>query len=945
MRNALMPCGRVLLLLLATVLLTPCAASAQAAPTPPQTLAAALTQAKAPAKGITLAVDAARTALPKDAAPTDAQSSVADVADAYGRDVRDFGVVTAVAPPTMVVINASPSDPNPYDGMPSSDALALLCAGLSDAQWQSLTGAEGLGAGELLTESQRQLFVQTLSGGKLKVVPLAARHNYRQGEERDLTDQLGQARLRLAQSVQFQMPIAGEPGSYYAGLEAPPAPDAPPSYLMVDRRDYDGSRDTLYGVKVRAEEPNEPKEGQLDLSAKALQASIPLIGLKTVGDLVARIARTTRTELYADPRLESQPLTLAGPAKVAPAADLLRAVAFCLTGTFRQVGPAYVVTDDVAGVGTRRQIWWQFEQYGDALRAQAVYEAENTVFSRHSPRDVSAFGDPSAFTPDQDRPDPASHSFFSASVNPEVHPRIYQSLAQFSPAQQATIRRTSALFNSTHQSRLTTLDSPVGMVSRVNLQLLIPTLDGPIDMGISEPMESLFQMPPDVADRRQKAQQALMEEKYRKPPPMGAVPKALAGPPVTVAQALAVVPRRAVLVRAKTAAQVDADIAAMKALGLNQLWLDVFSDGHAHIPDVPQSDVAESSLKADILTEALAKTRGTGIRVFPVLDLLAWGPSPPDEAADRTILGETTAQATARWQQIKELMRAGHTGMYGENTTGGVTPSFPGVAVCPLAPTVRNALVTLVGDLSARPGVAGIVWRETDPPGYDLPSNGDDTSGLLVGYHEAMRLAFLRKYHADPLDIFTVGNYMGLADTDVPNFSTNSVSAQISNTLELEWRQFRNDAATGLLRALWATSSRAGDPAMPRRVILVKQRRRGQGGNADDGRTVYPPGWFGSWDTPHLPLPTLHSYAEDAPPDKPPLPVADETTQAAQQSHLVYTRLTDEELPFLRDNPAQARDEWRKHPLTGLVLDFSDAAPDDAPLPKLAKGAAPAKKP
>ena len=78
----------------------------------------------------------------------------------------------------------------------------------------------------------------------------------------------------------------------------------------------------------------------------------------------------------------------------------------------------------------------------------------------------------------------------------------------------------------------------------------------------------------------------------------------------------------------------------MKALGLNQLWLDVFSGGHSHLDKPPGGG-------PDILTEALARTKGTGIAVIPALNLLRWGADPPPDACDLTALGETSAQAEA----------------------------------------------------------------------------------------------------------------------------------------------------------------------------------------------------------------------------------------------------------------------------------------------------------
>ena len=197
--------------------------------TRPITLAQALAQAKS-GDGVGLIVDADGVNLPPETSPPEAEASVTFIGNAYGRSVRDFGSVTAVAPPTMIVINASPSDPNPFDGMPPPDALALLCASLSDGQWQSFTSAQGLGVADLTTEAQRQLLQQVLSpGGKLKVIPRSLDvPGYHPSDVLDVTDQLDQAHLRLSQAYRFDVPVVGSPQRHtFFFSELPDAPGGP----------------------------------------------------------------------------------------------------------------------------------------------------------------------------------------------------------------------------------------------------------------------------------------------------------------------------------------------------------------------------------------------------------------------------------------------------------------------------------------------------------------------------------------------------------------------------------------------------------------------------------------------------------------------------------------------------------------------------------------------
>jgi len=73
-----------------------------------------------------------------------------------------------------------------------------------------------------------------------------------------------------------------------------------------------------------------------------------------VGDLVRRVAKAANAEVYADPRLARLPVFVQGD-EAARAGDVLQALCWAVTGAFRKVGPAaYVLTNDVAGLGTRK---------------------------------------------------------------------------------------------------------------------------------------------------------------------------------------------------------------------------------------------------------------------------------------------------------------------------------------------------------------------------------------------------------------------------------------------------------------------------------------------------------------------------------------------------------------------------------------------------------------
>lgn len=901
----------------------PLSASAQA-PAASPTLAAALA-ASPPRTGVVLAAGAEGVPLPKEALPPDSRSSASEIADAYGRLAQRFGAVTAVAPPTMTLLNTAPGEPNIYAGMPALDALTLLLATLSDTQWQALTSDTGLAVADLSENKQRALFAATLAaGGRLKVTPKhIAGEPWDTAGARDLTDDLPQAHLRLGQTLGLELPTTDSDNGYFNFVQIPPTPGERQYEISIsDRQNYGGAANQVYGQTVRADVPNVPKRGQLDFSAPNLKAAVSLAGLKTVGDLVARIGLATHTELYADRRLETQTVTATGAAN-APAADLLRALAFCLTGTYRQVGPAYVLTDDVMGLGTRKQLWYEFERQANALRRGPVDAARSLLGAKHPPEALSWFGSPLAFTPDQRK-----------QARPgDVDNEIRLPLSEMTPAQQELVQRTVENWNREYTTQPTTLDKKITLESSALVQLLVPSLPTPIDMNMNSgnmQMSLLFSAPAQTPEERRLERARELKEAQDE---MAKLP--LPAPLSKVLAALDAVPERAVFVHPATAADVDADVAAMRALHLNQLWLDVLSGGVAHVPGSSLAP-AKPARGTDILTEALRVTKGTGIRVFPVLDLLDWGQSPPQAVRDLNVLGETSTQAEARAQQLAALTNPQEAPDPDEPALPFpnlpyTTPPTPGVAVSPAAPDVRAALTALVGALAARPEVAGLVWRATVTPGYDnVPTFGGNDSDLL-GYAEPGRLAFLRRAHVDPVDVFSPGTYQGKANTDLPNFDTRA-----SYDLSGEWVQFRAQQNKALLRGLYAAAMAARRAPLPPVRLLLKQRRTGQEGNMGYGRHYYPPGWYGSWDNPSLPPPTLHSEGEDYQPGQPMPTFPPGDVQAHQQSRLVLTPLPLSALQQMQMFFTQSRAHLPHELMPGFVLDLSDAPNVDRALAALA---------
>ena len=657
--------------------------------------------------------------------------------------------------------------------------------------------------------------------------------------------------------------------------------------------------------------PNAPKSGQLDLNAAVFQAPIPLQGLKTVGDLIGRIGQATHVELYADPHCAKKTLTLVGAAPVVAAGSLLRAVALCVTGAYRQVGPAFVLTDDVPGLGTRRRLWQQFEEEARERRRGPLEQAGDKLATEHSPGDLYAGADSLALTTQQAVTADGSDAWNIWGGQTTV----FLPLDKLTPQQQDAARR---MFEQAHRPNVyansmtvvgganggatvngkpaeTSLAGNLMLRASPTLQILLPSLDGPVEMSGPFGLGNLF-------EPSQKLMQARMEAQAKKMQAAHPVSASRTPPIPPLSELIRRLPRRAALTDARTAAGVAALVPRMKALGLNQLWLPAFFDGRLHL---------------DLVRAALKATKGTGIAVFPVLDLLAWGPNAPPDLCDLTLTGQTSAQAAAPRLRREQAQR----------TAGETPPPAAPQYVSPFAPEVRETLTHAIGELAALPAVGGLVWREEAPPGYDVSRASAferpggrpmffSGSGEPLGYTLPARLAFLRQAHADPVD---VNPDSGPGQYVLPAFEDQTLDTDLS----ARWTRFRADTDLALLRALSDARARP----LP---ILVKQSRQ-----------PFVTDWYGSWDGPDRTLPAYRQFGEQENPGPMLPPEQDAYRQARAQSRLAFVLLPVQRGADARGLAAQLQWKAGTQPWDGVVLDLTGAAAaGEEPLVKLAAGGA-----
>lgn len=828
----------------------------------PPSLAAAI-RAATPPGSVAIAVGAENVPLDAGSPPPKSGMPLGQAVAGYGYAAARVGMLFAVAPQSRAALNGAPNRPDFFRDIPPREAFTLLSASLTEGQRNALLGERGLGVGDLATPLQRGLFLTLFPSKRLKIRPRAVPGRPSPvSQERELADPMQAARMRVGTAVRMAVSYTG---SEATGLAPVFGSEAGPKIYDAADQSHLFSSAVVDGVAVRSLEPNAPKVGQLSFSLAALQRPVRSDGLRTVGDIVSRIATETKTEMYADRRYEGRPVTIVNAPRTLKASDLLQALCLCLAGAFRRVGPAYVLTDDIAGVGARRQRIADLQADGDALRTAPLKRAEDLLQSSGAfwKTRPGSFGDPLSATPGQmENEDRSSLGSGAISV-------IRLQFEQLTMPQQKALQQYSAEVARLHDEHPNEgyplgvdFDKDIELNIEPSVQLLVPGLDGAVDTGLGPFVSEVFR---DMS-------------RFRRARDVDSRPAAAvsAGRPM-LAEMTRGIPRRALLVNAKTLPHLESAIAVMKQMGLNQLWLSVFSDGVAAIPGTPFS--SRDPQAVDLLAQAMKVTAGTGIAVYPVLDLFAWGDAVPGDAEDLTISGHNSVQDSERRFKRALLRAAG---------SGGPPPSPASrrVTVSPLPASTARDLAALTAAVAARPGVAGIVWRETCPPGYDMPElvRHIEPRGRL-GYTESARLDFLRKHHADPIDITpqrAIHPLFELADTTLPGFDDDLMDA----VLDRQWNAYCTQANIAVMNSLYATALGAltapanvasgTKPAGP--VVFVRERRDNFG-----------TGWYGAWAGPNTPIPTNHLDFEDAaaPAELKPAPPPNEQARAQTSINLL----------------------------------------------------------
>jgi len=267
----------------------------------------------------------------------------------YSRQYVRLGQVTAVAPVQRIDF---PDEglANPYDALTDSDKLAAFLGSLNTSQWRELS-SRGL-APSNVTGTQRQLLLSIIPHPLNAQQVVYGKEGYgTEGDQIPVKPEVAQeVRLQVFKALDVGFAPLIDPKTKISMLSGVSSmtyrPEGTHLYRAVttDRKPGSGG---YYGQIVE----NDEKRSELVFKNPALSVPIELKDGETVSDLFESIRNATHMEIYADARLGKHKLAVIG--DHAMVSDVLRAVALCVSGTYRRVGPAYVLTIDIEGQATR----------------------------------------------------------------------------------------------------------------------------------------------------------------------------------------------------------------------------------------------------------------------------------------------------------------------------------------------------------------------------------------------------------------------------------------------------------------------------------------------------------------------------------------------------------------------------------------------------------------
>ena len=755
------------------------------------------------------------------------------IAPYFGRKITRVGSVTVLAPTDMVVLNDKlPPVPDPMAGLSRQEKIQILQASLTDAQWKQLSSTNGLGV-DGMDATQQKLYLGILPDPFIvtpyKFSAEGYYESFSQGQgpqKTTLSDgERRQVRLRMNRAAQMTIPSTTDKNGGYGEYVSPAVPGKT-TYQVSHSQEYNNP--DAFGVLLRARIPAKLKPSQIDFANPALDAQVDLRGVKTVGVLVERIAKATGLDFIADARVAALPLWVYGdppapapknangsngsngannpappPAAETPAptietepaparsGDALKALCWAVTGAVRKVGPVFLLTDDIEGIGTRQARITRWKNEGEARKSQIMTKYEQTVraaqpmkFTEFSASDAAALS-PEAMKKVEEGWTTIRGRYQGTTVAP----------SEMNDVQQKMVRK--AIEN--HQARITRGEKNVRPIVLDRVQ-------------VSVRPKIVYVLP----DNNEADCDVYLSLDSFLPPAQGSWD----GKPLPSTDPIVlptILPQGGVVLASpRSEAEIALLLDAAKTKNLSGVWLCM--DGLDGKP----------LLTPDLLARAVQMGKERGLPVFAVVRLLL-APGTPDTT-------ETAGTAGTPPAETRNVTITENTGAQIAQMTARTPERYPGENVRqklysvkadwlrPNAPQTLPLVKARLLKIAQTPGLAGVVIRNAAADGYGQKETQmyGQSLGSDFGYTPANRLACLKNTHIDPIDLGTNGDY-GDTNLSLPFFAQESPRIYMDDGVKINkaavapyeaWKTQRFEQNARFLGDLWV-AFRKENPALP----------------------------------------------------------------------------------------------------------------------------------
>lgn len=613
-----------------------------------------------------------------------------------------FPSLTSAGPNTMVVL--STPTVNSFRGMSeffrSGEPRALLDS-LDTAQLNKALSAGGLGYADLTSEHQRGLWTKMLpytltfqeTPGPFPSALGAGQSPWWGNQKIPVLSPAAQRNLRLR--VSLDLTLTAQPGGYEVGFTERTGGAIQVALRALPQSPDEVSRQRQEQEKLSSTQtvPYHRKLSDLDPTTERFNTPISLAELKTVGELVQRVAKAVNLELYADPRIAALPVFVkALPDQGVTAGDALGAVLRATCFTVRRLSAgresAFVVTFDRVPLGNQSVALF------DTMMPQILQEMQSQMAEQKAGTEASQKLRKKNLLKLLKRGEGAEAPEFlwSAALGGKPEPVPLASL----PGSLQT--KAQAIW-----TRVQAYKYPDGTPPPKRPEALLPRAQVRVFLS---------------GEGLGRAELASLSVKELLPPEQ---PPLVSLPPTLKTRSLLVNPPR-------EAASAKKLIALAKERGFNQLVVALSGDAN--------DDLAVSLLTAE--KDALP--------VLAMLSPITPGPTDTLRERDLSVTGRTALEMAQGRTALGELSTA----------LPFIRPLFEQItklnALTPEAVPVER-VASRVLKLTSLPGVAGVVFQGLKVPGYEQSFDSGNLETLWAGgYTASERLAFLRAKGADPAD-------------------------------------------------------------------------------------------------------------------------------------------------------------------------------------------------